>query len=210
MVNKKGNCPIWGGNCEIYLPTKKNQYYYVEGSLRSGVPQYEISPDSYYEVAALDEKQKARLTSVLVAQSIQGVERPRITPEYVIRAKENKKLSMKERRDRLLRLVADTDRVPMDEWFNLERPQGLLGRLLNPLPSSSMFELSLAWSESISSGELNLLVDALVKKGMIKRSRRTRRSRYEEGYDSSSQYAIEYKVEFQGYQYVEVLDEASG
>lgn len=209
MANKNGNCPIWGGRCEIYLPTAKNPHYYVEGSLRSGVPQYEISPDSYYAVADLDDKQKARLTSVLVAQSIQGVEHPRITLDDVIRAKENKNLPVAERRDRLLRLVANDDKVPMGRSFNLEPP--LKGRFLNRLfgPISSMYELGLAWSESTRSQELKFLIDELVKKGMIARTERPKRRQDDEGYDPPSQ-SRWYKVQFQGYQYIESLDEVSG
>lgn len=172
MVNKNGTCPIWGVNCTLSQPYDTPDVWLVEDSFRAG-GDYEITHEARYEVESLDEKEKARLTSILVEQWIKGVDVPRVAVDDVQRAKGRTRLPMLDRAERVLRLLVDRSLYlgdVLDFIAPYDRRSLALGLDTSRLDTSH-FENALAWSECISSEDLSRLISYLAQRGWIEKGR---------------------------------------
>ena len=100
-------CPIWGvaeGLDAIYLPETK--VYRVDASPRAGGA-YTISGSLVNShVNQMTDAQKARLTTWLIGQRLQGNLQPTITGQVIASVKDRPALPVHERADRLLRFIA--------------------------------------------------------------------------------------------------------
>ena len=153
MANVEKHCLIWGTPVtHIHLnPDKMN--FIVEGSLRTG-GDYEITDQVIGSVDALDEKDKAKLTTILLDLRRQGQQRPVVMHDLVEKAKRAEELSPQMRAERLLRYLASIQQ-PVGQEFTI------------PIITNDME--ALAWSESIegSEREIKFLVDHLTTKGWL-------------------------------------------
>ena len=107
MTTKVQQCPIWrveDGLDAIYLPGTGE--YQVDNSPRAGgayiIPQPLVDSDVNYMTVA----QKARLTTWLISQRLQGNPQPTITEPVIKAVKDKPSLPVHERAERLLRYIA--------------------------------------------------------------------------------------------------------
>ncbi len=169
MAGQISTCPIWGSEFEakgFHIPqTKTNR---VDDSPRAGGG-YEIDQVLIYsQVSSMSDQEKARLTTWLVDQRLQGNQQPTVTEEIISHAKNKRSLPVHERAERLLKLMARSSRTVV-EAINLD-----------PIPSdsssNSTYLRALAWSESTKShistevDELLYLKDYLIERGWVKQS----------------------------------------
>ncbi len=160
-------CPIWAVDCIVHPLNANTNTHLVQDSFLAG-GDYEIFPiASGTVIKDLDDSARARLTSFLVEQRMLGVEVPRITWAEVLRAKESKPLPVHERAERLLRFFAvQSPNIGKDlEIFHLGLMRGVVSDELRVTQSA------MAWSESTTDEELDLLTDYLKGQGWIEKGK---------------------------------------
>lgn len=152
MAESIDTCPLWGRRFQARgNHDRGNARYIVEDSPRAGGG---FVMDLFGQSAsALDESQKARLTTILINRRIQGDLRPRITEEMIEDARSRPHLLVPERAERLLRcFVENSEHIgqqfkmgenDVDEWR------------------------ALAWSETEKWNEAIHFAEYLEKRGWI-------------------------------------------
>ena len=147
-----GRCPIWGTEAvkhsrNFWFSERAGGYYLYDGL-------------GLHILSGLDEKQKARLTTLLVDQrrlrSQDGF--PELTREMMEEAKNKPDLSIPERADRLL------------QYFEQQTPQ--MGMQINNMYPNSLEKRiraeGCAWSESIDASEFYALCEFLENQNWLK------------------------------------------
>ena len=180
MVTTIRKCPIWGVDCTVSPAGETGYVWRVQNSFRAG-GDYEITFEARHEVGDLDDKGKARLTSILVEQWIKGIATPRLTADDVHHATESQSLSVHERSERLLRFLVTSSYDEIGQYIHI-------GRRNEPL-----FQAALGWSESTKDQELDFLSDYLENQMLITK-------------EHFSGYMFEARVEIPGYRSVEELE----
>ena len=155
MPNEIHTCPIWGEKYEaegFYFP--QTRVFHIDNSLRAGGAYLVSEVDCKAYVSKLDDAGKARLTTWLIDQRIQGDNQPTVTEEIVNYVKNRPPLPVHERADRLLRLIAKQSET--------------VGARISILGSSPE---AYAWSESINWDEVDYFTDYLKAAGWIQGGR---------------------------------------
>ena len=152
MTNPIKVCPIWGeGFPAEGICFRSDNLYRIEDSPRSGGG-YEIGAST---VTALVEKmtaaEKAKLTTWLIDQRLQGNAQPRITEDVINRVKHQNPLPVHDRADRLLRFIA--------------KRSNLIGIRVQV---NARNHEALAWSESTLADEVYYLVSYLIERNWLK------------------------------------------
>jgi hypothetical protein len=196
LVTTEGKCPIWGVDCSFSQsnPFSRN-IDLVKGSFRAG-GDYEIAFPAHAALTNLDERAKARVTSVLVEQKLRGVDVPRLTEDDVIQATSRQELPPYERAERLLRLLANRS-SQIGSLMELIRHSVALRNGLDR-HSSALSQAAMAWSESITDEELEFLFSYLERMGWITVGRRIG--------VTYSDYGVLCRVEIPGYSRIEELE----
>ena len=155
MAGQISTCPIWGSEFEakgFHIPqTKTNR---VDDSPRAGGGSEIDQVLIYSQVSSMSDQEKARLTTWLVDQRLQGNRHPQVTREVIELAINKRPLPVHERAERLLRLMASSADKVADR---IQTSEGSLNRLR-----------AYAWSESVESNELDYLADYLEEMGWIR------------------------------------------
>lgn len=148
-VNQVDECQIWkgyegaGNNCRIETV--------MEHSPRAG-GEYVITREAKHMINdGLGDSHKARLTTILVDQRMQGVIWPTVTPELIEQAKNNAPLPVYERADRLLRFIASQIKMVGKRLSLSEQSYG-----------------AYAHSESIDWLEIDYLIKYLTENGWVR------------------------------------------
>ena len=119
---------------------------------------YEISGTALTTVQSLDDECKALLTTWIVDQHLLGNERPVVNSSTVGQARHTRRLTVFERRDRLMRYLAwKIERL--GQWVGFQGPQ-------DKEKERNKLEM-LAWTESLEEAELNFLVEHLENSGHV-------------------------------------------
>ena len=149
-------CPIWPNFRATRFP-RTGTYTKVEDSPRAGGG-YEITDVAEAMITNnFDEKQKARLTTMLINLRMHGEEMPSVDLPLVDATEERQALPARERAERLLRYFAECSHT-VGEWISII-----------PNDSNPEYLRALAWSESTNWQEVIYLTDDLQKKGCITR-----------------------------------------
>ena len=168
-------CPIWG---DLY-PARGRSY--PEPS--KVVVDYSARTDGGYilpgsvcrRLAELNDSEKARLTTWLIDQRLQGVQTPTVTDEIIAYAGSKQPLPVYERAYRLLRFIAghtssaadflslyeydDAGQFPVNEFGHRTYPQS---------PTNPNLFSAMAWSESTSVKEVWYFFDYLEEVGWVR------------------------------------------
>lgn len=163
MSKTKVSCPIWGPDHEATVIQDKSRVVEVGidatdetvivDSDRAG-GKYEITGEGQLSLRVLGDSEKARLTTWLVDQRIQGIETPVVTEEIVEYTRNRRPLQVHERAERLLQFIAkQSDGVGSD----------VLIRFFN----SDSDTAALAWSESTEWREVDYFFDYLREIGLL-------------------------------------------
>ena len=159
MATEITSCPIWGEGykAEGYFD-EATRTYHIENSPRAGggyvIPQVELNAS----LPRLDESAKARLTTWLIDQYLQGNKQPAITEEVITYVKNKLALPVGDRADRLLQFIADQSKQVGD----------------HVLIDRECYEV-FAWSESTKWNEVHFCVNHLLEQGwLIQRYRMTK------------------------------------
>ena len=152
MENQKKSCLIWGtAVTDKHLdPDKMN--FFVEGSLRAG-GDYEITDQVSSYVATLDEKDKAKLTTMLLDLRQQGQQRPVVTYDLVEKATVVKPLPDAERAERLLRYLVNKSTFVGELFVTYDIVKD---------------HQALAWSKSIKEEEIVSFLEHMANLGWLK------------------------------------------
>ena len=164
------SCLIWGSSYHASaLPIYPTNMARVDDSPRTGGGYMVPWPSTL--VSNLSKKEKARLTTWLVDQRMQGVLLPEITAAIVDYVKAKSPLSVHKRADRLLQYLSNLTPA-VGEHVGLGKPavepDPFGHRAMSEGPTSWQ---AMAWSESIQALEIQFLVDYLLEKGWIKGQR---------------------------------------
>ena len=153
-TNQVDGCQIWDGFSGIGFLAGRD--ICVEDSPRAG-GKYIIGRPELLMISGpeFDDSHRARLTSALVTQRLQGNEWPIVTARLIEETQATPLLPVNERADRLLRYIA---KCSSDE----------LGKKVPVLDSSDRAYMgALAWSDSTSWSELLYLSEYLHESGLI-------------------------------------------
>ena len=115
-------------------------------------------------VSSLSDKEKARLTTWLIDQRMQGVPLPAITAAVVNHVKVKRPLSVRERADRLLQYLSNLVSV-VGASVGLGTPAvnpDSFGQ--RPMSEGATSWEAMAWSESIQALEVQYLLDYLLER----------------------------------------------
>ena len=175
MTSEIPTCRIWGQDYtavgqSIPDPSK----LVVTESDRAGGG-YVILGSVDRHIAGLEDGEKARLTTWLVDQRLQGNLRPVVSDEIVEYAINKYPLLIYERAGRLLRFLSKQTTVA-GEFISLFQHSGEFTRdsygspIYPDMPTNPTFLAAMAWSESISPGEISYLVDYLEENGWVQES----------------------------------------
>ena len=175
MTSEIAACRIWGQDYaavgqSIPDPSK----VVVTESDRAGGG-YVILGGVGRHIAGLEDSEKARLTTWLVDQRLQGNLRPVVTEEIVEYAVKKHRLPIDERAGRLLRFLS-RQTIVAGEFIPLfqhsrELPRDPFGSPIYPdMPTNPTFLAAMAWSESTSPEEVSYLLDYLEEEGWIQES----------------------------------------
>ncbi|MDE2993446.1 MAG: hypothetical protein OXU67_06145 [Chloroflexota bacterium] len=151
MPNPIDTCPIWGkdfaakGWCYPW-----DGMYLIEDSPRAGGA-YELTDDAKDWLDDLGVSGKARLTTWIIDQRRQGVEKPRVTTETLAYVKSKRDLPPHERAERLLRCVAEQAEA--------------VGIAVSIDPENYA---AYAWSESTRWDDVRYFADYLIAKELIR------------------------------------------
>ena len=151
MGNKEQFCLIWGAAVthKELLPDKMK--FLVEGSLRAG-GDYEITDQAKRHVANLDQKDKAKLTTILINLRRMGDRVPLVTSELIEAAKRADPLPVPERAERLLRYLVNKAKHVGHSFVT----------------SAIMEDVeTLAWSESSTPSEVAYFVSYLMNRSWL-------------------------------------------
>ncbi len=158
-------CRIWGYPAEGYSVPDPSKVVVTESHRAGGGY---VAPGSVSRrLTDLSDDEKARLTSWLIDQRLQGSERPIITPEVLDYATGRDRLPIHERADRLLRyMVIETNEAgdAVDTFASTETPE------IQHYPD---IQNAMAWSESTSPNEVSYLLRYLEEEGMIQSAEAT-------------------------------------
>ena len=162
MKKEKLLCPIWSTTVTRIEANSFNTEFLVEGSPRAG-GDYRIEELAKDDVSALDEKVKAKLTTLLIASRRAGDHRPLVTCELVEKAKRANPLPVYVRAERLLRYLASKANF-IGEGISFQR----LGN-----------EEALAWAELTTPFEIAPFLDYLEEMSWLHRDKEVINSMYE-------------------------------
>ena len=162
MENENPTCPIWGTTVTRIEANTLSTEFLVKDSARAG-GDYRIEELAKDDVGALDEKVKAKLTTLLIESRRAGDYSPLITCESVERAKRADPLPVHVRAERLLRYLASKANF-IGEGINFKR----LGN-----------EEALAWAELTTPFEIAPFLDYLQEMGWVHRDKEDIDSMYE-------------------------------
>ena len=151
MITDNNQCLIWadGHEATVYRPGYTAN---VLNSERAG-GSYEITREAELFVGELSVTEKAKLTTWLIDQRLQGVEAPTLSRATVAHALQRPDLPAHRRADRLLRLMAQLTTTIGDDV-----------RIAHTDPTA------LAWSESVGGTEIDYFVRYLESQGWIQGS----------------------------------------
>ena len=149
-------CQIWGGEFEAKgFHSPKTYTIRVDDSPRAGGG-YEIDQIlTVAQVPSMSDKEKAKLTTWLVDQRLQGNRHPQVTREVIELARNKRPLPAHERAERLLRYVASLAGTVSD----------VVGIGFYPRE----FPNACAWSESTDWNEIKYFINYLEEMGWIER-----------------------------------------
>ena len=175
MTSEIATCQIWGQDYtavgqSIPDPSK----VVVTESDRAGGG-YIILGGVGRHIVGLEDGGKARLTTWLVDQRLQGNLHPVVTEEIVEYAASRHRLPIYERAGRLLRFLS-RQTIVAGEFMPLFRhsgefPRDPFGSPIYPeMPTNPTFLTAMAWSESTSPEEVSYLLDYLEKEGWVQES----------------------------------------
>lgn len=154
-----GICPIWGTPALIRRTSRDGLF--VNSSRASG--EYFISGTAVVNLKNEDDSIKAKLTTWLIDQRLQGANTPEITSATITQVQQQRPLPVLDRADRLLKYLEQKNSPaigkPVESNIGGQTDQTLMEML--------------AWSESPSVGEVLFLADYLVHCGWINKSRNT-------------------------------------
>ena len=160
MTTQVQQCPLWGvsdGLEAIYI--HQNRVFRVDNSPRAGGG-YIISETLVNsDIIHLSHTQKARLTTWLVGQRLQGGKQPTITKQIVDSVRDKPALAVHERAYRLLQLVASKI-SHLGDSFTMYLDGGAEGR--------KTLALAYAWSESTEWGEIAFCFEFLREAGFAR------------------------------------------
>ena len=172
MTRPVDHCIIWPDYpaTGMWLPSIGR--FCIDDSARAGGA-YEISESAITidSVNRLTDAEKARLTTWLVDQRLQGVEQPRITDEIVEYVKRKASLPIYERAERLLRFMARRSPtagqpVSLSLYSDSSLARDSLGGTVYPdHPTSPIFFAAMAWSESTTTEEVKYFAKYLDEVG---------------------------------------------
>ena len=146
-------CPIWGRGYKAEgRHSTMADLTWVEDSPRAGGA-YEITDYAKERLGGLGDTGKARLTTWIIDQRRQGVERPRVTVETLAYIESKRDLPPHERAERLLRFVADQSET-------VASPVDIRGQTDN-------FHAACAWSESINNDDVHYFLSDLEYKRLV-------------------------------------------
>ena len=151
-------CPIWGTPCEYVSPSRTRYTHYVEGSHRAG-GNYEVPMFFATDAQTVEDEVKARLTTWLIDQRQAGIGFPLVTTDEINQARQRRPLPAHERADRLLKLLVDGTQH-FGETLTL-------AGMDDHTSDNALYELALAWSESILQRELWSLLTYLRDQGWV-------------------------------------------
>ena len=175
MTSPVSLCPIWNSNAATVEEYQASGYFdhrtnvwHIENSPRAAGGFVLPSVLLNSELIRMSDEQKARLTTWLINQRMQGVGRPEVSESVVEYVKNKPPLPAYERADRLLRyLVNSTDitgeLVTLGTLSDTPDPYGHRG-----FSEGSTFGEAMAWSESTKDNEVEFFLDYLLEKGWIK------------------------------------------
>ena len=152
MANEMQHCPIWG------MPVEQTISYPDQGNILAvhGTPRtdgnYHITPQARSYVSALDDSQRARLTTMIIEERRKTGQTPVVTPKLIEDAKRADPLPHHMRAERLLRYLAN-------------KPQRVGQEFSIPVIASDM--KALAWSESTEGSEIEFFVGYLTTMGWL-------------------------------------------
>ena len=128
-------------------------------------------------IDGLEEDEKARITTWLVDQRLQGNSSPTVTEDIVEYAVNRHRLPIHERADRLLKFLSSQTIVAGDSILLFEHAEEVLRDdfgspiyLETDTPTNPDFLAAMAWSESITPDEISYLVDYLEEEGWVRES----------------------------------------
>ena len=118
---------------------------------------------------SLDDGERARLTTWLIDQRLQGNSLPTVTKEIIEYAVNRSRLPIYERADRLLRFMSEQTAIA-GQLIDLARKSPK-----PDIPTNPIFLGAMAWSESTSPDEVSYLIGHLEEEGWVLQSRFTMR-----------------------------------
>ncbi len=153
MTSKIIPCPIWGKDYKAEgFYSQSDKLCKVDDSPRAGGG-YQVSGVTVVAVVKnMTDGEKAKLTTWLIDQRLQGEAQPLITEEIIDYAKSKAALPVHERADRLLRFIAEQS-----------KPIGIRVK-----SDSSNHSGALAWSEAVSNIEISYLMSYLEESNWLK------------------------------------------
>ena len=153
MEDKKEVCLIWGTTVTHKELLTEKMNFIVEDSLRAG-GDYEITDQARRHVATLDQKDKAKLTTILINLRRMGDRVPLVTSELIEEAKRADPLPVHERAERLLRYLVNLPKY-VGQRFSTYFIQNDLR--------------AFAWSESTIIEDIMYFLHYLTTKGWLER-----------------------------------------
>lgn len=160
MTTPIKECRIWGHYAEDYSVFDPSKVVVTQSHRAGGG--YVIPGSVGRRLTFLRDDEKARLTSWLIGQRLQGNERPIITSEILDYAIGRDRLPMHMRADRLLRYMA-SETNEAGEIVEMFVPSPNSG-----FPLSSNVLNAMAWSEATSPTEVSYLLRYLVAEGLLR------------------------------------------
>ena len=157
MTGQNMTCPIWGNEFEAqgFLIPRTNTIHVSDSPRAGGGLQIDYIL-TLGQVPSMSGQEKARLTTWLVDQRLQGNQQPTVTEEIISLAKTRRPLQVHERAEKLLRFLASSTETIAD---HVDLSRGSYESLL-----------ALAWSESTTRSDLVYLVDYLKATGWVQES----------------------------------------
>ncbi len=144
-------CLIWGTQYAAEVREDFDTGMCLVNSPRAGL-EYKVSGDICAFGNLMYDNEKARLTTWLIDQGLQGVKVPEITEGVIKYVRAKRSLSVHERADRLLSFIAKQSKM--------------VGDTVNIIPQ--VCDEACAWSESITEKEIRFLLNYLDEKGSLK------------------------------------------
>ena len=148
-------CPIWGSEfgAKLGLLSRTNTVHVLDSPRAGGGYQIDYVLQ-LAQVPSMSDKEKARLTTWLVDQRLQGNMQPHVTEEIIRQVGNKRYLQVHERAERLLRFIASLAETVSDD-VSIGGDFDATGR-------------ACAWSESTNWYEIAYFIDYLKEKGWIR------------------------------------------